>query len=71
MTNKEYAINKLQDVINGLEDIKKKMLSDDIPTNEDWLNAATPLNSIMNIIGNYKLCKDNEFGTDVYSKLCK
>ena len=70
MTNKEYVINKIQDIINGLESIKDIVLRDDIPNNEDWLKCATPLNDMMNIIGNYKLCKDNEFGSDVFSRLC-
>lgn len=70
MTNKEYVINKIQDIINGLESIKDIVLRDGIPNNEDWLKCAMPLNDMMNIIGNYRLCKDNEFGSDVFSRLC-
>ena len=67
MTNKEYVINKIQDIIDGLENIKMKIVQDGIPQNEDWVICAKPLNQIMNIMGNYEKCKDNEFGSDRYS----
>lgn len=69
MTNKDYVINKIQEMITNLENIKTKVSSNGIPNNEDWLKCAIPLNDIMNIMGNYAICKDNEHGTDIFSQL--
>lgn len=60
MTNREYAILKLQETIDALIDIVEMMMKDGVPQNEDWVKAALPLNSIMNILGNYSNLKDKE-----------
>ena len=69
MTNREYALSKIQEVIDGLESIKDKITSGENLQNEDWAKCATPLNQAINILGNYSVCKDNEFGIDRYSRL--
>ena len=71
MTNKEYALTKIQEVVDGLESIKDKIASGENLQNEDWVKCATPLNQAINILGNYNVCKDNEFGSDRYSRLCQ
>ena len=60
MTNREYAILKLQETIDALIDIAEMMMKEGVPQNEDWVKAALPLNSIMHILWNYSVLKDKE-----------
>jgi hypothetical protein len=62
MTNREYALLKLQETIEALIDITEIMMKDGVPQNEEWVKAAQPLDEIMAIMGNYAKYKDEEVG---------
>ena len=61
MTNKDFALEKIQEIIDALIDIKKLMIAGGVPQNEEWIKAAMPMNEIMYIMGNYRKVKDNEY----------
>lgn len=52
---------RLGETISGLFTLWNKVKGGGIPVNEDWVKAAIPLNSIMNILLNYEKVKDEEF----------
>lgn len=61
MTNKEYALYRIHEIIEALNQIVVKIENGDNPQNNDWVNAAAPMHDIMNIMGNFDICKDEEF----------
>lgn len=66
MTNQEFAIEKLKEVISGLTDIVTLMENGGIPQNEDWVKCAVPLDSVMNIIVNYSSVKNEDYIEDKF-----
>ena len=66
MTNQEFAIGKLKEVISGLTDMVTLMEKGGIPQNEDWVKCAVPLNSVMNIMMNYSSVKDENYIEDKF-----
>ena len=61
MTNKDFALIKIQEVINALTSIKELMIADGVPQNEEWIKAARPMNEIMDIMGNYHKVKNEDY----------
>ena len=61
MTNKEFAIQKVEEVISGLTHILNMLKNDENPQNEEWTSCAKPLNEALNILGNYETYKNKEY----------
>lgn len=53
MTVREAVINNLDIMIDGLTDIKKKVSSDMLLENEDWMAVALPIRNMMNVLSNH------------------
>ena len=51
-TVKEVVLDNINDMISSLQNISKKIENDEHVINEDWVEVALPLNSMMNALGN-------------------
>lgn len=53
ITVNQACLENIDSIIAALYKIQSKILNNEKLKNEDWVNAAVPLSSIMNILGNH------------------
>lgn len=51
-TIKEVVLDNIYDIIEALHNIANKIENNEKTENEDWTEAAVPLNNIMNAVSN-------------------
>lgn len=51
-TIKEVVLDNISDIITALHNIADKIENNEKTVNEDWVEAAVPLNTIMNAVSN-------------------